>query len=84
MPKYEAIRCPCSDQSCTSWLVTDVADVRGVHFTEKQAKAVADLLNKRPIKIHDGGCRIFDSFSDHPCSCGSTKGRIEVIVEISA
>lgn len=45
-PKHEAIKCPCRQPVCQSWLVTGVADVQGVHFSEEEARAVADLLNR--------------------------------------
>jgi len=42
---YRAIRCPCGHKSCTAWMVDPVAAVQSVRFTERQAKAVAGLLN---------------------------------------
>ncbi len=51
MPKddfslYSARRCPCGHPSCKSWHVDPVAAVQSVSFTEEQARAVAELLNK--------------------------------------
>lgn len=43
---YMAMPCPCGHQHCKNWLVEPPAAIQGVSFTEKQAKAVADLLNK--------------------------------------
>ena len=43
---YEAVRCNCGKQVCTDWHVEPVCDVWGVNFTEKQARAVAKLLNE--------------------------------------
>jgi len=43
--EYRADRCPCGQRGCSSWHVWPVAAVQGVRFTEKQAKAVAALLN---------------------------------------
>ena len=41
---YEPVPCACG--VCSHWHVTDVAEVQGVSFTEEQAVAVADMLNK--------------------------------------
>ncbi len=43
---YRATKCPCGDRICKAWHVGYVADVQGVRFTEEQARAVADLLNR--------------------------------------
>lgn len=43
---YRAERCPCGHSSCKNWLVWPVAALQGVSFTERQARAVADLLSK--------------------------------------
>ena len=42
---YRAVPCACGCKSCTHWHVAPVADVQCVRFTERQARAVADLLN---------------------------------------
>lgn len=46
---YRAVRCNCGDRGCTAWHVSGVADVHGVSFDEKQALAVADLLNQMEL-----------------------------------
>lgn len=43
---YKASPCPCGHRACEDWHVSPAAAVQGVSFTEKQAKAVADLLNR--------------------------------------
>lgn len=43
---YRASRCPCGHRVCKDWHVEPVAALQGVKFTEKQAKAVASLLNE--------------------------------------
>jgi hypothetical protein len=43
---YYAVKCPCKSKACTYWHVDPVASIQGVSFTEEQAKAVAELLNK--------------------------------------
>jgi len=44
-PFYHAEKCPCASKHCGYWLVSPVADVQGVSFTEKQARLVAAVLN---------------------------------------
>lgn len=46
MEKHFAVRCQCGHPSCTAWHVTPCAAVQCVRFTEKQARAVARLLNE--------------------------------------
>lgn len=53
---YSAIRCPCGHNACRSWMVDPVAAVQGVSFSERQARAVAQLLNdmaQKPLAIPD-------------------------------
>jgi hypothetical protein len=38
------VRCACGHRACRDWHVSPVADVQGVNFTERQARAVAHLL----------------------------------------
>lgn len=56
-PTYSVTYCRCGDHPadpdrkdrmgvCDDWHVSPVADVHGVDFTETQAHAVADLLNR--------------------------------------
>lgn len=42
-----AIKCPCGHRTCTAWMVDPEAAVQGVLFTEEEAMAVADFLNRR-------------------------------------
>lgn len=42
---YTAQPCPCGDNRCEDWHVEPVAAYQGVSFTQKQAEAVARLLN---------------------------------------
>jgi hypothetical protein len=44
--RYRASPCPCGHRACTSWHVSWVANVQGVSFTQAQAEAVAELLNR--------------------------------------
>lgn len=44
--RYTARPCQCGHSSCKHWHVWPVAAYQGVGFTEKQARAVADLLNR--------------------------------------
>lgn len=46
--KYRAMKCPCGHLVCNNWFVDPVAAVQCVSFTEAQAKAVADFLNRHP------------------------------------
>lgn len=41
----EARPCQCGHPTCKDWHVYPGADVQGVNFTERQARAVADMLN---------------------------------------
>lgn len=43
-PHY-AYPCTCGYASCKSWMVSGVADVQGVSFTQAEAVLVADVLN---------------------------------------
>ena len=43
---FKPIRCNCGHPACKHWHVAPVADQHGVSFTEEEANAVADLLNK--------------------------------------
>lgn len=43
--KYKAERCGCRSPNCPDWHVSPVAVVQGVNFTERQARAVAAVLN---------------------------------------
>ena len=47
---YRAIPCPCGHPACKNWFVDPVAAVQGVGFSEKQALAVADFLNRLETK----------------------------------
>jgi hypothetical protein len=42
---YRAFKCPCGHRACTSWGVDPVSPYQGAHFTERQARATARLLN---------------------------------------
>lgn len=42
---HYAFPCPCGHPVCKNWMVSGVAAVQGVSFTEQQARAVAGLLN---------------------------------------
>lgn len=42
---YRPVRCTCGHRACSSWHVWPVADVQGVNLTQRQAVAVAALLN---------------------------------------
>lgn len=71
---YRASRCPCGHRGCRDWHVSPVAAVQGVGFTEVQARAIADLLNRdvpcnaekashaatRPINDHAGATAWYD------------------------
>lgn len=46
MQKYSVRKCPCGCDQCPDFHVSPVAAVWGVGFTEKQAEAVAKLLNE--------------------------------------
>lgn len=43
---YRASKCPCGHPACASWHVDSVAAVQGVSFSQRQAEAVAKLLNE--------------------------------------
>ncbi len=43
---FRATPCPCGNSSCKNWFVDPVAAFQGVSFTEIQAKAVADFMNR--------------------------------------
>jgi hypothetical protein len=43
---YYARPCGCSYAKCSDWHVSNVADVQGVHFTKRQARKVAKVLNE--------------------------------------
>lgn len=45
--------CGCDYKGCKHWHIAPVADVQGVSFTQSQAIAVAELLNKRKQDGHD-------------------------------
>lgn len=49
---YRAVRCPCGE--CADWHVTNVANIQGVGFTERQARATAALLNFMETKTAEG------------------------------
>lgn len=55
---YHAVRCNCGyrnakgELTCQDWHVTGVADQHGVKFTQRQARAVAALLNV--MELQDG------------------------------
>jgi hypothetical protein len=42
---FRAVKCACGHRACQDWHVSFVAQVQGVHFTQKQAEMVALLLN---------------------------------------
>lgn len=44
--RYRVSKCPCGHRACTNYFVDPVARYQGVSFTERQAHAVADLLNQ--------------------------------------
>lgn len=44
--EHRAVKCPCGSAGCKGWLVWPEAYVQGVSFTEKQAFAVAELLDR--------------------------------------
>lgn len=44
--RYTIAKCPCGDAVCTNWYVYPIAAIQGVKFTQEQAQACADLLNK--------------------------------------
>lgn len=48
MKPYTAFKCPCGHPACKSWLIDPAAAVEGVRFTQRQAEAVAQLLNLHP------------------------------------
>lgn len=43
---YTVSPCPCGHPACKDWHVSPVAALQGVKFTERQARAVAGLLNQ--------------------------------------
>lgn len=45
MTTYRAVPCGCRSRVCTAWHVEPVAAVQCVRFSERQAHAVAALLN---------------------------------------
>ncbi len=49
---YTISKCPCGNRVCKNWHVDPVAAIQGVKFTEEQARAVADLLNKMEVEAH--------------------------------
>ena len=42
----KAIKCPCGHPACTAWMVDPQAAIQGISFTEREARAVAELLTK--------------------------------------
>lgn len=46
---FHAVRCPCGAAACRNWLVSPVANVQGVSFTQAQAETVAAILNLAEI-----------------------------------
>lgn len=52
--RYHASRCPCGHMACNDWHVDPVAALQGVHFTERQARAVAALLNGMDADEREG------------------------------
>lgn len=48
MKPYTAFKCPCGHPACKSWMIDPAAAVQGVRFTQRQAEAVAQLLNLHP------------------------------------
>lgn len=42
---HYAFPCPCGHRACKNWLVSGVAAIQGVSFNEREARAVAGLLN---------------------------------------
>lgn len=49
----QAIRCPCGSPGCHNWLVAPEAALQGVCFTQAQAEAVAELLNKIAPRVSE-------------------------------
>lgn len=45
MMGFRAEKCGCKNKTCQDWHVAPVAAVQGVGFSQKQAEAVAKLLN---------------------------------------
>ena|SRR5215472_5463641 len=45
--KFRAIPCPCGHPACKSWMVDPVAAIQGVSFTQEEAEAIAEFMNKR-------------------------------------
>lgn len=51
MAEYQAQRCPCGHPSCKNWIISRVADVQGVSFTQVQAEIVARVLSGTAIVV---------------------------------
>ena len=68
--RYQAIKCPCGNRGCRSWLVEPVAAVQSVNFTETQARFVAHLLNALESDgsryVLEGAMDYFDEHGKHP------------------
>jgi hypothetical protein len=43
--RHYAYPCPSGHRACMSWMVSGVAEVQGVSFTQAEAVLVADVLN---------------------------------------
>lgn len=54
-PKYTVERCRCAYPRCRHWHVAPVAAMQGVCFTERQARAVAAVLEALESKNHRAG-----------------------------
>lgn len=66
-PHY-AYPCPCGNASCKSWMVSGVADVQGVSFTQAEAVLVADVLN---VVANAADGVMFPNFHPHLPSLGA-------------
>ena len=64
-----AVKCPCGSKSCTDWHVQPMAAMQGVHFTQHQAEAVAELLNEladyEPSETEQGLIPIPDGYKEN-------------------
>lgn len=70
MTIYKATPCPCG--CCKDWHVSPIADVQGVGFSQRQAEAVADLLNWASANPEVSASSMIASlvFSDEPIGKG--------------
>ena len=48
-----AVKCPCGSRYCSNWLIQPEAYIQGVSFTERQARAVAETLNRLAAEVQD-------------------------------